>query len=357
MRTINSCNLSVLSLFVAFTLLISLIIVGPYGVHAQISNVGNTTTTNTTAQKMGVKITSPKTNQTVLAGPLTIEGTSSDTPNSNCQVYVDWNDAKPMQNVTAIGPGGPNDYSNWTFTYTRNYHLIMAGMNELTSKITCNQESAAVGSLTTKYYSINITGTGNSSSFTLPTKSSNLSSTGTTGLYNVKFNPLLPQYSNSSIKAADDGVAVTNISKTNSGAPTYDNTFDNTNEIKEASTEDSSSASSSSKDDSDDDDNNNSNNGDKSASDDSKDNGSDNHSKDNSDDDKGKSNDDNKVEIHTEKHFKSTKIEKTGHEKGNDKHKLDFKGHHDNPKFGNLHKYIHDLVEKKLKRVSERIFD
>ena len=44
---------------VAFTLLISLIIVGPYGVHAQINNAGNTIT----AQKMGVKITSPKTNQ------------------------------------------------------------------------------------------------------------------------------------------------------------------------------------------------------------------------------------------------------------------------------------------------------
>ena len=46
---------------------------------------------------------------------------------------------------------GPNDYSNWTFTYTHNYHLIITGMNELTSKITCNHDSAAVGNVTTKY--------------------------------------------------------------------------------------------------------------------------------------------------------------------------------------------------------------
>ncbi|MGB8154290.1 MAG: hypothetical protein WCF97_10265, partial [Nitrososphaeraceae archaeon] len=42
------------------------------------------------------------------------------------------------------------------------------------------------------YYSINITGTGNAANFSLPTKSSNLSSTGTTVFYNAKFIPLLP---------------------------------------------------------------------------------------------------------------------------------------------------------------------
>ena len=332
MKALNSCNLPGLSLFAAFTLLISLIIVGPYGVHAQINNAGNTIT----AQKMGVKITSPKTNQIVPTGPQTIEGTSSDTPNTNCQVYVDWNDTKPMQNVTARGPGGPNDYSNWTFTYTHNYHLIIAGMNELTSKITCNHDSAAVGNVTTKYYSINITGTGNAANFSLPTKSSNLSSTGTTGFYNAKFIPLLPQYSNSSKQSA-----AVNISNPNSEAATYDNISDNTNLIKETYSDDSSSSSSSKEDSHD---NHNSDNNYKSSSDDSKDKGSGN---------KEKSNGNNKVEIHTAKHLKSTEVEKKGH----DKDKLNFKHHNDNTKSGDLHKNIHDLIKKKIKRVSERMFD
>ena len=48
----------------------------------------------------------------------------------NCMVSADWNDLKPMQNVTAKGLGGANDYSNET------YHNITSGINELTSKIT-----------------------------------------------------------------------------------------------------------------------------------------------------------------------------------------------------------------------------
>ena len=51
-------------------------------------------------------------------------------------VSADWNDLKPMQNVTAKGLGGANDYSNWTYTYNETYHNITSGINELTSKIT-----------------------------------------------------------------------------------------------------------------------------------------------------------------------------------------------------------------------------
>jgi hypothetical protein len=105
----------------------------------------------------GVRIISPKANTTVPVGPLTIYGISSDTPQTNCKVYVDWNDLKPMQNVTAKGPTGSNDYSNWTYTYAPNYHLITPGINELTSKITCFDNP---GNLTNKYYSVNITGVG-----------------------------------------------------------------------------------------------------------------------------------------------------------------------------------------------------
>jgi hypothetical protein len=326
----NSHNLSILYLIAAFMALITLIIVGPYGVHAQ-TNVGN----STIAQKMGVKITSPKTNQIVPVGPLTIKGTSSDTPNTNCQVYVDWNDTKPMQNVTAKGPGGPSDYSNWTFTYTQNYHPIMAGMNELTSKITCNHDSASIGNVPTKFYSINITGTSNETNFSLSAKSNNLSSTGTAGFYNARFTPLLPQYSNDTNQSY---VAAANIN-TNSEAATYDNITDNTHLVKESSGDDSSSSSSSKEDNHD---NHNSDNNDKS----------------NSDDTTNDSNGNKKVEIHVAKHLKSTKVENIGHNEDKDKHKykLNFKRHNDNTKTGDLHKYIHDLIKKKMKRVSDRVF-
>ena len=70
-------------------------------------------------------------------------------------MFADWNDLKPMQNVTAKGPGGANDYSNWTYTYNKTYHNIMAGINELTSKITCYDDP---GNITKKYYSVNVTG-------------------------------------------------------------------------------------------------------------------------------------------------------------------------------------------------------
>jgi len=223
-------------------------------------------------------------------------------------------------------------------------------MNKLTSKITCNHDSAAVGNVTTKYYSINITGTSNAANFSLPTKSSNLSSTGTTGFYNTKFIPLLPQYQNSSNQsAAVDVATAVNTSNTISEAATYDNIFDNTHLIKETSSDDSSSSSSSKEDSHD---KHDSDNNDKSSSDDREDNSNDNHSTDNSSGNKEKSNGNDKVEIHTAKHLKSTKVEKTGH----DKDKLNFKHHNDNIKSGNLHNYIHDLVKKKIKVVSESIF-
>jgi hypothetical protein len=105
--------------------------------------------------KLGVKITSPAKNATVPAGQLIINGISSDTAITNCMVSADWNDLKPMQNVTAKGPGGANDYSNWTYTYNESYHNITTGINELTSKITCYDNPS---NITKKYYSVNVTG-------------------------------------------------------------------------------------------------------------------------------------------------------------------------------------------------------
>jgi hypothetical protein len=170
----------VITVLFTFAILFSAVISTPVLIGAQVQSPANITSTH----KMGVKIMSPSGNVTLRSGPLTIHGISSDTTTTNCKVYVDWNDLKPMQNVTAKGTGGGNDYSNWTYTYTEKYHIIAPGINELTSKITCFDNP---NNITSKYYSINITGLKNNTvSPTLPS-SSNI----TTGFHNLAY---LPQY-------------------------------------------------------------------------------------------------------------------------------------------------------------------
>jgi hypothetical protein len=109
--------------------------------------------------KLGVKITSPVTGQQVAEGVLTIFGISTDNSTTDCQVFADWNNLKPMQKVMPTGPGGENDYSSWTFTYTNKYHLITQGANELTAKLSCVNGPFN----STKYYSVNVQGISSSS--------------------------------------------------------------------------------------------------------------------------------------------------------------------------------------------------
>jgi hypothetical protein len=104
---------------------------------------------------IGVKIDTPADSASLPVGDLTIYGTSSDSNTTNCQVFADWNDLKPMQTVTPTGPKGSLDYSKWSFTYTGSYHGITEGTNELTSKITCYEQGQSASS---KSYSINVTG-------------------------------------------------------------------------------------------------------------------------------------------------------------------------------------------------------
>jgi hypothetical protein len=106
---------------------------------------------------VGVKIDTPSNSVSVPVGNLTIYGASSDNNTTNCLVYADWNDLKPMQVVTANGPKGDADYSKWSYTYNGDYHDIVEGSNELTSKITCYDQLQKATS--SKSYSINVTGT------------------------------------------------------------------------------------------------------------------------------------------------------------------------------------------------------
>jgi hypothetical protein len=103
-----------------------------------------------------IAITSLEDGQEVPVGELTIEGTSSDNADSDCLVYADVNDIAPLQNATATGTNGEDDYSQWTFVYTEDYQSITEGANELTAKISCfsGENSTPVS----EWHSVNVTG-------------------------------------------------------------------------------------------------------------------------------------------------------------------------------------------------------
>ena len=109
---------------------------------------------------MTINIMSPMTGEEVPVGELTITGTSTDNAATDCTVYVDWNNTKPFQKATATGPGGVNDYSRWTFTYTDEYHLITNGINNLASILSCagdDSNGAGIANIT-KSYSVKVIG-------------------------------------------------------------------------------------------------------------------------------------------------------------------------------------------------------
>jgi hypothetical protein len=112
------------------------------------------TSTKTVPQSVGVKILSPTSGKEIPVGNLTIFGVSTDNEKSDCTVFVDWNNEKPFQKAKAAGPYGDDDYSSWTFTYSSSYHAIENGLNDLTSKLECLENSK----VTTKWHSINVTG-------------------------------------------------------------------------------------------------------------------------------------------------------------------------------------------------------
>src|SRR5919107_817437 len=132
-----------------------------------------------------IEITSPSQGQQVSVGELTISGTSADNATTNCQVDADWNDQKPYQKTLATGPSGVNDYSNWTFTYTRDYHLITTGTNDLTAKLSCVDNSIPVAWDTVDVLGISTT-TSNNTVDVLGTTNTTTTTTTTTNTSNVR---------------------------------------------------------------------------------------------------------------------------------------------------------------------------
>ncbi len=114
-------------------------------------------TAPTNANIPTIQITSHQDGSQVPVGELTIQGTSSDNPERNCQVYADVNDIAPLQNATAADANGGDDYSQWTFTYTQDYQLITQGANELTAKISCFDAGITATPLS-EWHSVNVTG-------------------------------------------------------------------------------------------------------------------------------------------------------------------------------------------------------
>jgi hypothetical protein len=121
-------------------------------------SVDNSIPTNNTSSipPPTIAITSLEDGQEVPSGQLTINGISSDDADSDCQVYADVNDIAPLQNATATGPNGEDDFSQWTFAYTKDYRLITEGANELTAKISCF--SGGNPAPMSEWQSVNVTG-------------------------------------------------------------------------------------------------------------------------------------------------------------------------------------------------------
>ena len=87
-----------------------------------------------------VTITSPQDNQKVSVGQdIEVTGTSMANAASDCKITVNLNRVKPYQSAVAGGPGGANDYSQWSFTITSKYAPIQEGQNRVTAKICCHQ--------------------------------------------------------------------------------------------------------------------------------------------------------------------------------------------------------------------------
>ena len=85
---------------------------------------------------VALKIISPVEGQKVPVGQLTVSGTSIDDVNTDCRIDINWNDQVPFQKAIAVGPGGANDYSRWTSTFSGNYHII-EGINKITAILSC----------------------------------------------------------------------------------------------------------------------------------------------------------------------------------------------------------------------------
>jgi hypothetical protein len=88
-----------------------------------------------------ITIISPQDGQRIPIGQdLEVRGTSMANAASDCKITVNLNRVKPYQPAVADGPGGANDYSQWSITLTSKYTPIEEGENRVAAKISCGND-------------------------------------------------------------------------------------------------------------------------------------------------------------------------------------------------------------------------
>ena len=101
-----------------------------------------------------VRITFPHNGQEVPVGNnIVVSGTSSSNSTNQCTVSVAVNGVKPYQQTIPAGHNRTNDYSRWTFINTANYTAIKEGINKISAKYACPQNTNL-----TRTYSVNVIG-------------------------------------------------------------------------------------------------------------------------------------------------------------------------------------------------------
>jgi hypothetical protein len=120
----------------------------------------STTTAPSTLPDDAVTIISPTDGQQVPIGQdIEVAGRSISNAASGCKITVNLNRVKPYQPAVADGPGGANDYSQWSFTITSQYAPIQEGQNRIAAKISCSNDPNLK-----QFAHINVTGVASSSS-------------------------------------------------------------------------------------------------------------------------------------------------------------------------------------------------
>jgi peptidoglycan/xylan/chitin deacetylase (PgdA/CDA1 family) len=120
----------------------------------------SSSTTTSALPDNAVTITSPQDNQKVPVGQdIEVTGTSMANAASDCKITVNLNRVKPYQPAVPGGPGGANDYSQWSFTITSKYAPIQEGQNRVTAKISCSNDPNLK-----QFAHVNVTGVASSSS-------------------------------------------------------------------------------------------------------------------------------------------------------------------------------------------------
>jgi hypothetical protein len=117
----------------------------------------SSSSTTTTLPDEAITITSPQDGQKIPIGQdLEVTGTSIANAVSDCKITVNLNRIKPYQPAVADGPGGANDYSQWSFTITSKYAPVQEGQNRVAAKIGCGSDPNS--NSTKQFAHVNVTG-------------------------------------------------------------------------------------------------------------------------------------------------------------------------------------------------------